>query len=157
MSEIPREELLDVIDAVFAVNGGLVRAGDAMGQQFGITAAQWQVLGLLEHGPDTVSGVARRRGLRRQSVRDTVQRLERSGLVERRPNPDDRRAPLLVMTPAGAQALARASGATPEWLADLARDLRRDEVLAALAVLRTLRARLGVPARDTPHTEGISR
>ncbi|WP_019202678.1 winged helix DNA-binding protein [Tsukamurella sp. 1534] len=38
-------------------------------------------------------------------MRETVERLERDGLVERGPNPADRRAPLVRLTPDGAAAL----------------------------------------------------
>src|SRR5205823_3861848 len=78
----PRAETFTrVIDAVFACNGGFLAAGDALTAPVGLTAAQWQVLGFLEDGPATAAEVARRRGLRRQSVQETVNRLLRNGML----------------------------------------------------------------------------
>jgi DNA-binding MarR family transcriptional regulator len=61
--------------------------------------------------------------------------LEKRGLVERRPNPDDRRSKLVVATPAGARLGKRATGLLsrpPAALANLpSDDLRRlAEILA---------------------------
>jgi DNA-binding MarR family transcriptional regulator len=51
--------------------------------------------------PVTRTTLVRAMGLRRTTVRDAVGRLIARGHVEERPNPDDRRSTLLVLTPAG--------------------------------------------------------
>src|SRR5690349_11983762 len=93
------ELITALIDEVFQLNGKLLRAGDALSGEFGLTSARWQVLGAI--GPDsaTAAQIARRRGLRRQSVQEVVTRLRADGLVDVRPNPADRRAPLISLTP----------------------------------------------------------
>ena len=153
MDRVARRLLLDVVDAVFAVNGGLLRAGDELGHAVGISAAQWQVLGLVEHGPDTAASVARRRGLRRQSVQETVDRLLARGLVERHPNPADRRAPLIAITDTGTKRLQEISLARNHWLDLLGQDLDPADLAVAARALQLLRERLGVPARDTEHND----
>lgn len=35
--------LIQLIDEIFAVNGGLLEAGDALTAPYGLSAAQWQV------------------------------------------------------------------------------------------------------------------
>jgi DNA-binding MarR family transcriptional regulator len=50
----------------------------------------------------TVSGLAELAGLRKQTMAQAVDQLERAGYVERRPNPRDRRSRLVVLTERGA-------------------------------------------------------
>ena len=49
----------------------------------------------------TVSELANRSHVRKQTMAQTVEQLERSGYVERRPNPNDRRSQLVFLTPRG--------------------------------------------------------
>jgi DNA-binding MarR family transcriptional regulator len=55
-------------------------------------------------GPEgiSVSGIAQLAGLRKQTIAQAVDQLERAGYVERRPDPTDRRARLVFLTPRGA-------------------------------------------------------
>jgi DNA-binding MarR family transcriptional regulator len=50
----------------------------------------------------TVSGLAERAGVRKQTMAQAVDRLERTGYVERRPDPRDRRSRLVFLTGRGA-------------------------------------------------------
>ncbi len=49
----------------------------------------------------TVSGLAERAGVRKQTMAQAVDQLERTGYVERRPNPNDRRSRLVFLTRRG--------------------------------------------------------
>ncbi len=49
----------------------------------------------------SVSDLAKAARVRKQSMAQTVDELESSGYVERRPDPNDRRARLVVLTPRG--------------------------------------------------------
>ena len=62
--------------------------------RFGITGSQWGVLRNLHRAE-------------REGVTGAVDRLERSGLVERRSAPDDQRAKLVGLTDAGRQLVQR--------------------------------------------------
>ncbi len=136
----PRAETFTrVIDAVFACNGGFLAAGDALTSPVGLTAAQWQVLGFLEDGAATAAEVARRRGLRRQSVQETVNRLLRNGILERSPNPGDARAPLLVLTRRAKAAMAELGAAQVEWAEGLAAEVPEEDLEVTLRTLRRLR------------------
>jgi len=55
---------------------------------------------LWEHGPQRQTDLARYVATDSASMTRTVQRLERSGFVRRRPSPDDRRVTLVEPTPA---------------------------------------------------------
>ncbi|BDZ64546.1 MarR family winged helix-turn-helix transcriptional regulator [Agromyces mangrovi Wang et al. 2018] len=69
-----------------------------------------------------------------------VDRLERAGVAERRPNPADRRSSLVVLTDAGRAALASAETATRDVLRRLLGD--DAELAGSLAAIRRLQGRL---------------
>ncbi|CAM3869464.1 MarR family winged helix-turn-helix transcriptional regulator [Tsukamurella ocularis] len=131
--------LTELVDEVFRLNAALLAEGDELAAGIGTTAAGWRVLGLLADGAATVAEVARRRGLRRQSVRETVERLARDGLVVREPNPEDRRAPLVTLTDRGRAALRDVAPARAEWAARRSEHLDGADLTVALRVLRRLR------------------
>lgn len=93
--------------AVFAANGRLVSAGNDLVAHLGLTSAWWQVLAALRYSPTplAVASIARNMGLTRQAVQRIVDLLADRGLVEFQPNPHHRRAKLVVLTPAGADAV----------------------------------------------------
>jgi DNA-binding MarR family transcriptional regulator len=65
------------------------------------------VLIAAEHaGPSQQLRLAENLGVDRTTMVDLVDRLEASGFLERRPDPDDRRARLIHLTPQGRKALA---------------------------------------------------
>ncbi|MEU5261786.1 MarR family transcriptional regulator [Amycolatopsis sp. NPDC021455] len=139
------ETFTRVIDAVFACNGGFLVVGDALTRPFGLTAAQWQVLGFLEDGPATVAEVARRRGLRRQSVQETVNRLLRNGMLDRLPNPADARAPLLSLTRRARTAMRELGAAQVEWAEETAAQVSQEDLETTLRTLRRLREVVAQP------------
>ncbi|MEV6831421.1 MarR family winged helix-turn-helix transcriptional regulator [Amycolatopsis sp. NPDC051102] len=142
----PRAETFTrVIDAVFACNGGFLAAGDALTAPVGLTAAQWQVLGFLEDGPATAAEVARRRGLRRQSVQETVNRLLRNGMLDRLPNPADARAPLLSLTRQARAAMRALGEAQVEWAEEMAAEVPPEDLETTLRTLRRLREAVAQP------------
>ncbi|RKR75402.1 MarR family winged helix-turn-helix transcriptional regulator [Frondihabitans australicus] len=72
-----------------------------------------------------------------------VDRLEKLGWLERRPNPEDRRSSLLALTDEGAAALARAEPVADEALAGLLRPVDDEADLGAAAdALTALRVSL---------------
>jgi len=75
------------------------------------------VLGRLDRcGPKSVSDLASAERVRPQSMAQTVADLEADGLVERRPDPDDRRRALVMLTPQGTAALLDDRGRREGWL-----------------------------------------
>ncbi|MEF2979319.1 MarR family winged helix-turn-helix transcriptional regulator [Subtercola sp. YIM 133946] len=127
-----------LIDEIFQLNGALLAAGDRIAATSGLSAARWQVLGRVADAPASVASIARGRGLRRQSVQETVARLERAGLVVRSPNPADLRAPLVAITDAGEAALARIEPVRSAWAASTPSAIPRAELEAALKTLQRL-------------------
>jgi DNA-binding MarR family transcriptional regulator len=64
----------------------------------------------------TVSGLAELAGVRKQTMAPAVEQLDRTGYVERRPNPHDRRSRLVYLTERGASVkpVTHATGARVE-------------------------------------------
>jgi len=136
-----RDQLLtELTDEIFRINGQLLSEGDALTSAVGLTAAQWQVLGRLADTPMSASALAHRRGLRRQSVQETIDRLMRLGLLEKLPNPLDLRAPLLTPTSKGLEALERIEPLRKAWAASRSRGIPEHDLIVTLRTLRHLRA-----------------
>ena len=76
-----------------------------------------------------------------------VQRMEADGLVERRPDPDDRRATVLAVTRVGRARYRRADAVYTAALDEhFSRHVTGDEAALLAEVLGDLTARLGAPA-----------
>jgi DNA-binding MarR family transcriptional regulator len=130
--------LSDLIIDVFQLNGLLLAAGDRLTRPAGLTAARWQVLGVIDHQPSTVADIARTMGLTRQSVQQTAGALARDGLVSFADNPRHRRAKLLTPTVPGRAALAEVERRQAEWANRLAAGIDLDRLTGVTKLLREL-------------------
>ena len=99
----------------------------------------------------TVSALAERARVRKQTMTQAVEQLERAGYVERRPNPRDRRSRLVFLTERGASVPpvthAAAEGVEGRWA-----ELTSPEELEALR--RSLLRLLGQLEARPPGPEG---
>jgi DNA-binding MarR family transcriptional regulator len=91
--------------------------------------SQGAVLGRLDReGAQSVSDLASSERVRQQSMAQTVADLEADGLVERRPDPEDRRRALVSLTDEGIGALHADRRNREGWLARaIADDLSAEE------------------------------
>lgn len=128
--------------AVFETNGRLVDAGNALVRPAGLTTAWWQVLGALGYSPYPlpVAHIARNMGLTRQAVQRVVDLLIDRGLVAQQPNPHHQRAKLIVLTPAGRNALTGAEIAVAPLDQAILERIGADRLSVAIAVLREMNA-----------------
>ena len=122
------------------VLGQLVRR---LRQQHGFPLAHGAVLGRLDReGPQSVSDLAASERVRPQSMAQTVGDLETDGLVDRTPDPGDRRRALVELTARGREVLAADRARRDGWLASaIADDLspeEQDVLLAAIGLLREI-------------------
>jgi DNA-binding MarR family transcriptional regulator len=87
------------------------------------------VLGRLERdGPATTSSLAAAERMRPQSMAQTVADLEADGLVDRTPDPVDRRQILIAVTERGRETLAEDRARRDGWLASaIATELTPEE------------------------------
>ncbi|MCI3274394.1 MarR family winged helix-turn-helix transcriptional regulator [Streptomyces cylindrosporus] len=115
-----------------------------------LTAPEVDMLIPLRHATDPVIArtLAHRMGLSRAGVSKTLAKLERRGYIARTPNPADRRAALVTITPEGANAVdelfPRQLAAEVDLLSGLGED--REWVLKALS--RLVQAMEGGTPRD---------
>jgi DNA-binding MarR family transcriptional regulator len=140
---------------VFRINGALLAAGDRMTRALGLTSARWQVMGALDEGPRTVSQIARRMGLARQSVQRTVDVLREEGLLVLSDNPDHRRAKLVNLSGEGRRRLARITAIQVAWANRVGGEVAARDLEDAFRVLSRLRRTLE-KRKDSPKPfEGV--
>ena len=85
----------------------LARFRSAVDAAAGLNATDVDCLRLLFlQGQATPSELARRTGLSSGATTALLDRLERAGLIARKPNPDDRRGSLVTPTPASVEKMA---------------------------------------------------
>lgn len=90
---------------------------DQRGRQFGISRAQWTVLVRLDRCEGLKqSELADILDLQPISLTRLLDRLAENGLIERRPDPNDRRAKRLYLTPAARPLLAKLSNLALEMM-----------------------------------------
>jgi MarR family transcriptional regulator for hemolysin len=105
---------------------------DHRAAEFGVTRAQWAVMARLD----------RQEGLKQSELAEmldlqpiTLTRLLDSGLIERRPDPHDRRAKRLFLTPAARPLLERLGGLGEELMSTALAGIDRATVKLMLANL----------------------
>lgn len=162
MSTAPRtaeDAFQDVLLGLFQLHGHVLEAADVMSSSSGLTGARWQVMKVAARQSLTVSQIARRLGLKRQSVQRTVDQLAAQGIVELQPNLDHARAALVALSDEGRRILAALELRQQAWLGRCLRGLARVELerlgrslatLAARVESATERERDAAPAGDEP-------
>ncbi|WP_326948360.1 MarR family transcriptional regulator [Amycolatopsis sp. NBC_01307] len=96
----------------------LVRRVRQVPAEGGLTMPERTALALLDRsGPTTSSALAREVQITAQAMGATLGALRDRGLVERRPDPDDGRRAVLLVTEAGRQALRDKRNARAELIA----------------------------------------
>src|SRR4051794_16063145 len=123
-----RDDSTDSAEQIAALLDGIVRRQRRASREgFGesVTHGQFRVLRTLDHAdqPIRLSELAARLGIVPRSATSVVDDLEAAGLVARQPDPNDRRATLVDLTPDGRQILTTL------------REKRRDVMLTQLSRL----------------------
>src|SRR5580704_15219955 len=109
---------------------------DHRASAFGITRAQWAVLARLDRSEGLKqSELAEMLDLQPITLTRLLDRLGDSGLIERRPDPQDRRAKRLFLTPAARPLLERLGGLAEELMSTALAGIDRPTVKLMLANL----------------------
>ena len=124
----PRDPMtLEVVDLIGAVVARFHQEYEDAATQHSLTGAQARLLSLLSLGPLPMRQLARKLRCEPSNVTGIVDRLESRGLVERRPDPTDRRVKLAACTDEGhgvAQSLRESLNFAREPLAGLSEEER---------------------------------
>jgi DNA-binding MarR family transcriptional regulator len=135
----PEQELLSgVAKTMFRLNGQFLTVGEDLARPVGLTAAWWQVLGVVLKDPLPVARIAREIGITRQSVQRIADILVQQGLAQYEPNPEHRRAKLLRPTDEGHAAIRRLSPAHAALAKRVAKELGVEEFRRTLDTLTRL-------------------
>lgn len=123
---------LEVVELIGAVVARYHQEYEQAASEHSLTGAQARVLGLLSLEPVPMRKIAQKLQCEPSNVTGIVDRLESRGLVERRPDPADRRVKLAAPTPEGLDT-ARRLGESLDFareplgqLTDVERTLLRD-------------------------------
>ncbi|MET8050221.1 MarR family transcriptional regulator [Streptosporangium sp. NPDC005286] len=111
----------------------------------GLSLARTKVLQVLDRrGAMRQSSLAQELGHAPRSVTQSVEALEREGLVERAADPEDGRSKLVSLTPEGARALAAGTAAGERVLREVFGTLEREQLVDLGKLLDAIAAGLGV-------------
>ncbi|MET9480529.1 MarR family transcriptional regulator [Streptomyces sp. NPDC006638] len=119
---------LEVVELIGTVVARYYEEYEHAAAQYSLTGAQARVLGLLSLEPMPMRRIARKLKCEPSNVTGIVDRLEARDLVERRPDPADRRVKLAAPTEQGLETAARLRDSLTfarEPLASLSADERR--------------------------------
>ncbi|MCE5240043.1 MarR family transcriptional regulator [bacterium] len=128
-----------------------------------LTGPQWRVFRLLgeQRGPGLTPGqISEALHVTPGNITGVVDNLDEAGLVQRLPHPDDRRAQLIVFTPAGEALYRQVRPAFDKRVAELFACLEPEERRAMIAGLERLLAhadRVDPDAADRPCGTGAPR
>ncbi len=102
---------------------------EAAAETAGLTPTSVAALATIErHGPMTPSEIAAIERVKRPTITRTLGCLEREGLIDRTPDPTDRRSALVEVNGAGRERLRRLRSRKNAYLARRMRDLSDEEV-----------------------------
>lgn len=102
---------------------------EAAAETTGLTPTSVAALATIErHGPLTPSEIAQIERVKRPTITRTLGCLEREGLIDRAPDPEDGRSALVGVNAAGRERLRRLRSRKNAYLARRMRDLSAEEV-----------------------------
>lgn len=143
MSRTRRDEGVATWAALLRAQAAVVRRlEDHLTQAKGLPLSWYDVLLELEHAPGRrlrMQELGNRAVLSRSRVSRIVDELEAAGLVEREPDPDDRRGAFAVLTPAGRSRMRRAA---PAYVRGIDEHFTRHLTDRELATMRAALERL---------------
>ncbi|GAA2645677.1 MarR family winged helix-turn-helix transcriptional regulator [Streptomyces vastus] len=133
---------LEVVDLIGTVVARYHEEYDDAAAEHALTGAQARLLSLLSLEPLPMRRLAQKLKCEPSNVTGIVDRLESRGLVERRPDPGDRRVKLAAVTDEGRR-VARGLRDSLHFAREPLAELSRDERLALRDLLQRM---LGTPS-----------
>lgn len=132
----PDALVFSFLSAADAVEGRL----EAAASSAGLSLAKLAILHILAEAnePLALSDLAERQHCVRSNITQLMGRLEKDGLVRRRPDPSDRRGVLAALTPAGDEAHARGMRALAAAQRAIVGTLGRSQAVGLQSALKLL-------------------
>jgi DNA-binding MarR family transcriptional regulator len=118
--------------------------------QFEVTLPRFDLMAQLQRVPEgmTFGELSRRMMVSNGNLTGLVERLVASGLVERTPNPEDRRAAFVRLTPVGRRTFAEMAERHAAWIAELFDGLTDGDIAQLMRLLGRMKqsVRSAIPA-----------
>jgi MarR family transcriptional regulator, organic hydroperoxide resistance regulator len=137
-------EVLDFMRLIWALDHSLQKASKRMNATIGVTGPQRLVIRILARFPGIAAGqVARLLHVHPSTLTGVLKRLEREGLIRRRPDPSDGRRASLGITDRGRRVDAVRAGTVEAAVRRVLSNTPRAKVATARQLLITLAEALG--------------
>jgi len=124
----------------------LLALDDQVLSSFGTRHGRFNLLMMLKHcalGKATPAKLAEKTGVTRATITGLVDGLEKEGLVERCPDPENRRSIQVKLTNAGQKFLDKVRPGYCRWFTSVVEPLNQDERKLLLGLLEKIQIRLG--------------
>jgi DNA-binding MarR family transcriptional regulator len=105
--------------------------------EFNVTLPRFDLMAQLDKTPAgmTLGELSSRMMVSNGNVTGLVERLVADGLLARKPAPNDRRAQIVRLTPAGRRAFRAMARAHEGWISEIFADLKPSEISALMGFL----------------------
>ncbi len=113
---------------------------------FGITLPRFDLMAQLERHPEgmRMGELSKRMMVTGGNVTGITDQLEREKLVQRVPDPSDRRAWAVRLTPAGRAAFAEMAAVHERWIDEMLADIPAEDKSALIGMLTAMKGRLRI-------------
>lgn len=116
-------------------------------RRHGLTDVQFNVLSLLKHQSGDIGGLtqvdlSKMMLVNRANITTLIDRMEKVGLVARKPVPNDRRYNIIELTPHGVEMYQKVSGIYKRKIGEIMHVLDDDELESLKSILEKLRLNL---------------
>jgi DNA-binding MarR family transcriptional regulator len=134
----------DIVLEIFKLGGLLIKEGDELTKELGLTSARWKVLGALaQFGfPMTVSQIAFSMGQTRQGVQRLSDAMVKAGILAYEDNPHHKKAKLVAMTSKGRDVFLALDRKQIPWANRNSAEINAQEMEVALGVLKKMARKL---------------
>ena len=137
----------ELIDALVQASFTVMAVLNRVGAEHDLSLTQLRVLAILRDRRVRMSELADYLGLDKSTISGLVDRAEKRGLLQRGPNPKDKRAVDVFLTPAGVQLADEGSAQVARALSPMTRQLSRPETRRLATLLERFLAP-GDPTAD---------
>ncbi len=147
----------DFLFLIYDVAQLVRRHADKRARTYGMTRAQWAVLVRLEREPGiTQSRLAALTDVEPITIGRLVDRLEENGLIQREPDPDDRRVWRLTLTPKSAGILKEIAAFRRELNQEMTQGLDDQSLATLVECLQGMRRNLTKHKGAEPAKAGMA-